>query len=405
MINYWNLLLSPFNAIKYFYQQKSFYNNAKLDNTAFLNKYPGIQNLELACSWSSERYLEEIGYVSPAKDIENVLSALQYIIGTLGIKYFRIKLDWNKVEQSDLSLKLPDIDKKILEFLFQNKCSICLNIGPMKSFRWPEVYFPQRIITKYNLIQNQEYIINLKNPIANDALEYLDNLCKLFCSEFTSENIENYIEAIQLDNEPTSRFGEYKLMPSTDYLAQTIFIADKYFPHKKILYNTPFIPSSISKILSPDLQFCFDLLNVLPDNIRNRCIIGLNFYNYNPSIPEVPIIDVYPDNYSGLEALYGKLRQIFSNPEYSLEVTESQFEPWGTGYPYDLPGKSVEHLRYCLLRHLKKLANNNLSQTKVSLWGIEQFIAKQKANTEIIELINMITRMAIINPDKRHYTT
>lgn len=386
-----NLLCLPFRCLKYFYEQKNFYKEAKLSNDLFFERYSDLtKRINLGVSWSNKYFVEKINLSSKKEQKVALKSALKFLVEDLGFKYFRLKLGWDEVELKSGKLCIPDNDIVTFEYLFSQNVEITLNIGPIKTFRYPEIHLPQRIFNKLNIPLNKQFIFNSNNPIALEAYEYLENLCVLISSEFNKELISKLIKVIQLDNEPKSRFGMHKWLLSDDYMFQTYQIAKKYFPNQKFLINSPFIPFDITEILQPDIKLCSDFIKKASNKIKIDFIIGINFYNYVPNILKIPILNIYPDNYSIFESLYGSILQLKDILPLEYQVTESQFEPWGDKYPFNIPGKSLEHLKYSLLRHLYKLTILNSSITKVYLWGGEEFALNQKNNVEIIDFIRLI---------------
>ena len=396
MINYFNLLLSPINTIKYFLEQKKFYQDAKLSNQDFLQKFPELKNLELATSWSNEEYLnlvqDSVGAgLDPALPLDKVLDGLKFIVEELGIKNIRLRLTWQDLELENGNLQIKEIDKKVFEYLFSQKVRICLNIGPIKCFRYPEMHLPQRVFALEDTPKEKEHFLSEESLIAKESLVYLKNLCKLIRSNFDEVKFDKYVKMIQLDNEPKSRFGLHKWLLSDEYMVKTFLIAEKFFPKQKYLINSPFIPYDWTELLEPDLQHCLNLVKKLPQTIQNKIILGINFYNFVPNIPKLPFFNIHPDNYSAFEAMFGSLQKTLRDLPFVYEVTESQFEDWGDKYPFNLPGNSAEHLRYTLLRHARKLLPANRGKKlRVSLWGIERFLVKQKDNGEIIDLIKIL---------------
>lgn len=368
MINYWKLLLAPFNAVKYFSEQKWFYKEAKLSNEEFLKKYPELEDLVLSCSWSNDQYLGQIGRESKEIDEKKIFEGIKFLVEKIQLNNIRIRLIWSELEDESGKLNIPEIDRKIIEYLFDKKIEICLNIGPIKCFRYPEMHLPQRVFDLAETPKEKEYHFNLENPIAKESLIYLEKLCILIRKTFDQKIFDKYVTTIQLDNEPKSRFGLHKWLLSDEYMGKTFLIAEKFFPTQKFLINSPFIPYDWTEILEPDLQLCLNLIKKLPINIQNKIIIGINFYNYVPNIPKIPFFNIHPDNYSAFEAMFGDLRKTLEDMPFEFEVSESQFEPWGDSEPFNLPGTSNEHLKYSLLRHSFKLPGKTKT---IRLWGME----------------------------------
>ncbi|NLE31055.1 hypothetical protein GX618_02145, partial [Candidatus Dojkabacteria bacterium] len=117
-------------------------------------------SIVLGTSFSPE-YAKSLG-------CENPLKLLKIINKELGIKDIRLGLRWNVVER-DKKISLDYYDK-YLKYLFKNDCKVCLNIGPIKIFRWPEEHIPRQISVKKG-----EYITP-DMDIAKYSYQYFEKL-------------------------------------------------------------------------------------------------------------------------------------------------------------------------------------------------------------------------------------
>src|SRR5690606_37384364 len=99
------------------------------------------------------------------------LSVLQVLIHDLGMSDIRLGVKWNKAVDKkgnfDFSYYQPYLD-----YCLSNNVSVCLNVGPIKTFGWPEEYIPQKLV---GAVESNSYI-KPDSAIALNALEYLQNL-------------------------------------------------------------------------------------------------------------------------------------------------------------------------------------------------------------------------------------
>jgi len=331
---------------------------------------PGIfKDLEIGCSFDP---FHQVFY---EKDV-NALKTLEFIHKRLKINNIRLGVRWSKVDKGN-GLDFTEY-KPYFDYCFANDIKVVINVGPIKTMRWPEEHIPDKF--KHSIKPNDT--ITIDHAIAEYAFNYLSSLLAYLKSEYS--NYLDKIIAIQGDNELFNRFGEFKVKISTEFEHEVIKIITKIFPDKPIFINSAGLN---------DLKKIFDLL----EGTNGQHIIGVNYYYKTAIHHRIPIINKL-DNLI-IKNLFafsvGKLKRMAATKGYLVEVSELQGEPW---WPNALtPGNKFNEFIFTLLRS-KYLKPQNQSKLLVRYWGIEDFAAKfltdnaTKENKAIKKLIISINK-------------
>lgn len=312
-------------------------------------------DIEIGCSFNPEYWILEGKDYTP-------LFVLNYIHKDLKINSVRLGLRWNLIEQLDGTLNL-DYYKPYLEYCVKNNLQLTLNLGPLKTMRWPEEHIPEQYL---NLVRINK-TISKSHPIAGISINYLNNLIDLLDKDFP--DLSNQIVAVQGNNEAFNNFGHLgiKIMPEYEYTVINVLLSR--FNRKNVLMNSSGL-NDIRKIynLAESLNFQW-----------NKLIIGINYYykvKYQHKIPLISRLDniVIKKLFSSTVAT---LRKNAAIKGFQTEITELQGEPW---WPNAItPGSSFNEFLFTLYRtrQLKPPAQKSLV---ISYWGIEYLITKLLSN-------------------------
>ncbi len=302
-----------------------------------------VNNIVLGTSFSPE-YAKQ-------KGSDNPLELLKIINKELGIKDIRLGLRWNVVEKDKkVSLKYYD---KYLEYLFKNDCKVCLNIGPIKVFRWPEEHIPKHLKTE------KEEVITPESEISEYSYEYLDKLLTLLKSEYRNK-LDNV--TFQLDNEGFYKFGKRGITMSNEYILDLLNILKKHFPNNKVMFNSAG-RTNLKKIIG--------LFNtIIEKNIYKgqSLVLGYNYYFKLPNIRQ-------RDSLMSLSLSSMSIRKLHKYQKemgFGLEISEGQFEPWGK---QKTPGNSYIDFEY-LLNKCNRYFPKEYKYKLLRLWGTEEFALK-----------------------------
>ncbi len=285
------------------------------------------------------------------KGSDNPLDILKIINKELGIKDIRLGLRWNVVEENKkISLSYYN---KYLEYLFENDCNVCLNIGPIKVFRWPEEHIPKHLKTE------KEEVITPESEISEYSYEYLDKLLTLLKREYGNK-MDNVM--FQLDNEGYYKFGRRGITMSNEYILDLVNILKKQFPNNRLMFN------SAGRMNLKKLMELFK--TIIKKNIYKgtSLVLGYNYYFKLPNTPQ-------KDSLTSLFPLSMSIRRLHKFQKeigFGLEVSEGQFEPWGK---QKTPGNSYMDYEY-LLEKCNKYFPKDYIYKLLRLWGTEELALK-----------------------------
>lgn len=300
--------------------------------------------MRFGASFSPE-YCEYIGIKDP-------LVALKFVHRKLGIRDIRLGLRWDSIDNGkELSF---DYYRKYLEYLFRNDIDVCLNVGPIKVFRWPEEHIP-KYLSKYITSK-----IDNSSEISRISKEYFTNLLHLLSEEYGS-----YMNKVtfQVENEAFNRFGHIRAKISPSHVLDITRILFNRFPNSRIM---------MSSAGRTNLRKIVDLFEELRNDSSinpKSMTLGINYYFKLPhTLPFFktlnPMLISFPWDMS-LKELQKKSKEI----GFDIEISEGQFEPWGV---QKSPGNSYEDFEY-LIDKSNEILSKNGKRKVLRLWGVEEF--------------------------------
>lgn len=335
---------------------------AEFPNEFFLeDNRKNLKHLKIGGSFSPEQAF----YLSNEENEGSVpQELLRIIVKELNIKDLRLGIRWSHTmfqeDKVDISSYIPYIN-----YCLENDVNLCLNIGPIKTFRWPEQHIPFFIKEKGLPLKNS--LITPDMEIAKRAKNYLGLLLFGLTSEFGNALTGEQID-VQLENEPHIKYGEFGYTMSNDYIHELVNMTRPFFPNSKFLFNTgPFVVEPVADLLK----------RLHGDGVKT--VYGVDYYyqiddhtNSNNWFIQLPII-------KDLDLL--TLSKMFGRPiipkdlhNLDIEVTEGQFEGWGK---YVKPGDSAKEFRYLLYRCINDIFEDNTDNNMlIRLWGLEAFAQK-----------------------------
>jgi hypothetical protein len=363
----------------------------------FINAHSDfLKKIELGHSYSVEHmnYLNSFNEL-PDSSKPTHLEALNILTNEIGLKSIRLGIRWCDVD-FDGKVNIEKY-KEVVKYCLENKLSICLNVGPIKVFRWPEVYVPDRIVNAQN-IGTDKYEITAESEISKESIIYLEKLFDAFEKEFGREFFDK-IKTVQVDNEMFNPFGTKRWYAGFDHLFEIIKSVNKRFKTSKILLSISGGPNEFD-ILNPDvLRVQKFIKSFIPADLVSRIVIGFNFYYQVPGLPRDRNGNSL-DAFSVLKIINGKnilknIKQWASQNKVDFEVTELQFEPWGE---HGDAGLNFRGFQFSLLRLKEIIQLENQPKTVLRLWGTELFAQKffagelSEDQEKIVELIQEIDR-------------
>lgn len=319
-----------------------------------------FNDLVLGASFSPE-YCKKIGS-------DDAFKLLKIVNTNLGIKDIRLGVRWNVVDNENrISLSYYD---KYIRYVLKNSSRICLNIGPIKVFRWPEEHIP-------NVLKDLEVNkIKSNSELAKHSFEYLNNLLSSIKQEY-GDSLKDVV--FQLDNEPFYKFGRVGITMSNKYVLDTMKILKEYFPNNKVMINSAG-RRNIKRILKI-FQYSQDRGLYNPDAL----ILGFNYYF---RLPNRPLIEPL-SGFDLFNMSIKKLKRLQKTRHFGLEISEGQFEPWGRA---DSPGNSFSDFKY-LLDNCYKYFPTDYEYKLLRLWGVEKLALKiynKELSSQYNEIIKQI---------------
>jgi hypothetical protein len=311
------------------------------------------------------------------------LQVLRYIVEDLKIKDLRLGLRWNRVEKESQKLSL-DFYRPYIDYCIKEKVNICLNIGPIKTFRWPETHIPNHILLKRNINEGQNIgQINLDDELSKYALEYLENLLGLLKKDYGGDLSDM---TFQLENEAFYPFGSHKITLGEDHVLKTVEIIKKISPKNKLMF------SSAGRTNLKQLFGLFSKIQGLYSNAN--LTLGFNFYYKTPTVTNIPFLTAMNPIYFAppWEASIEDLKKEAQNKNFQVEISEAQFEPW---MEQTDPGNKYDDFVY-LLKTSLMIFPSDQTQKIVRLWGSESFalkFLKNKENNEHVRIKDLILQM------------
>lgn len=313
-----------------------------------------LQNLQIGASFNPEHWVFENNH-DVAKHAFDILT------NEFKIKEIRLAIRSSDVVEEDYSLNFWAYDYFISQAIERNAI-ICLNVGPVKTMRWPEQTISHRLLAKLSTPQPPRSVIRLDSEIATVSLEYLRNLLEIIKKQFGDT-----FAILQANNEPFNPFGVFEWEMSVEFEKKCIETIWEFFPGRKILLNSNG---------RRDLKNIMKLISQFESTMQHLFIIGINYYYKSPDHRYIPILRNL-DNVT-LSPLCStslpQLRKFKLGKNIAVEISELQFEPW-MGL-YESPGNSYAEFVKTLNRSRDIFAKTAQENGVVRLWGIEQLLVK-----------------------------
>jgi hypothetical protein len=379
------------NWLRLFPQQYRTHQNADLPLAEYLELYRDkFKRVKIGCSFDpgiiEQMYERENGKTGISQ--EKKLQALQVLVEDFGIRDIRLGINWNRVidrtGKFDFSYYRP-----FLGYCIRKKLDICLNLGPIKTFGWPEEHIPAGVLSS---LSRQPKEVTKDSELAKSALRYLKQLVTYLKKEYTPTEI-SCLSIVQLDNEPFNTFGKHRLTLQQDYLLESIRYAAETFSSAKILVSsaeTRNIKNVRNLIVKAHKELDID---------KRRFICGINYYYNLPHfirLPKVgPVDSITQTNFLQWSTAYENI-QYSRKYGYQIEITEAQFEQWGRAYLS--PGNSFHECKYLLARCVENILDPQVGGL-IRLWGFERYAKRkiegtlstdQVQNLELIRKINKL---------------
>ena len=350
-------------------------------NSDFFARHSGaLARLTLGGSFAPEQF----GF-RPEQRRES-LQALQLAHKELGVKQMRLGVRWNHVERREGRLSFAAY-KPTWDYALDNGLDVAANLGPIRTFRWPEDHVPNHVLEKTP--QKSYATLGPETELSKRGFDYLERLMAMLQGEYGTSL--DAVSMLQLENEPFYPMGAHDWHFNRDYILRVADIMDTAWPGRQMLTTTA------GRLNLDDIRDLYrDMLR--EERWRGRLISGFDFHFKTPKREAAPILRYFDQiNYAHpfaettLEHIEDSRRLGFR-----IEVTEGQMEPF---HHLTSPGNSARDLRFLILRLLDKVFDPH-KPALLRIWGIEELAkrflrgemtSEHKQIVEIFEAINAPT--------------
>ncbi|HXH23010.1 MAG TPA: hypothetical protein VNN10_13365 [Dehalococcoidia bacterium] len=342
------------------WRQQEAWAAAALPNDEFLRQHGTLfRNVALGASFAPEQW------TGGAERRGASLAALDWLSRDLGIRHVRLGLRWQRVEwrrgHIDLSMYRPYLD-----YAFGNGLQVCLNVGPIRTFRWPEEHLPSWL-PGFVQVPPDGARIRAGTPLTEAASDYASRLLEALTREYGAERLSS-LPAVQTENEPFYRFRTHRWVLDEDYVLECIRRLNSVFPRSLILV------SSAGRLDFGPIQDLFSKLLAEGDEYRGRLVMGFDYHYKTPQRDSFPVIrwtDPITFQRVGYQTC-DENREMARSLGYAIEVTEGQAEPFGH---LSEPGNSARHFRFMLLRCAGRVLLPE-QPSLIRIWGVEEMAKK-----------------------------
>jgi hypothetical protein len=362
------------------YEQHETWEEASRPNHEFFARHESeMQRLTLGASFAPEQWA---GWRARQTD---AMEGLHAAVQELDLRQLRLGIRWQQVshgDEIDLAPYAP-----LLDYCFANDVDVCLNVGPIKVFRWPEEHVPQEVLAAIANPPATGDTIYTWSPLASAAMDHLGRLLQALRREY-GDDLEK-ISMVQVENEPFYQLGVHAWQLSEGYLVNVAERVNDELPRARILVT------SAGRLNLIAIRHLFERLMSRRADLRGRLVSGFDFHYRTPNRDAAPVIR-YFDQVSYARPFAASLtRNIWDSRDhgYGIEVTEGQMEPWGQ---FEQPGNLVRELRYMLLRCLDEVLDPQ-KPALIRLWGVEELTKRMIAGETTREHRDMIEVIQRVN--------
>jgi hypothetical protein len=317
------------------------------------------------------------------------LTALRFAVDELGMREIRLGFRWNRVHRGadiDLSYYRPYLD-----YCLSEGVNVCLNVGPIKTFRWPEEHVPGFILDRLDGIPSRGQTIDAYDGLANEAVDYLKRMLDRLYAEYGINGLGG-ITMLQPDNEPFFGFGVHEWRMTREYMRRIIEVLDSYFPER------PLLLSSAARLNLATIQQLFFGLLGHDGRFEDRLVLGFNYHYRTPMRDSVPLIrHLDPIAFARpFEMSVEENLRAARSLGYRVEVAEGQAEPY---HHLTSPGNSATDFRFMVIRCLDKVLDPR-EPGLIRVWGVEELSKKairremKPDHREIVDLIQQVNFQA-----------
>lgn len=360
------------------YEQHAAWAEASRPNREFFDRHASeLARLTLGGSLAPEQWPPD------GRGQRRALDGLDLAVRELGMKQLRLAARWSRVgagREVDLSPY-----RQLLDACFEHGVEVCLNVGPVRVFRWPEEHVPPDIA-----LPAHGAMVSLGSPLADAALAYTERLLAVLRREYGATL--DRVRSVQIENEPYFALGPHRWRMSEDYLAALAKLVDETMPWAELMVT------SAGRLNLDEVRRLFQRLQAERPAVGGRLVSGFDFHYKTPLRDSFPVIRHFDQVAYATPFAETLGRNVWDARDlgYEVEVSEAQAEPYGQ---FQSPGNSVRDFRFLLLRCLREVLDPE-KPGLVRVWGVERLVQRMQAgdltdeHRRIIEVIQNVNGSA-----------
>jgi hypothetical protein len=369
------------NAGKEMWAQERAWAEAAADNASFLRGHARtFRNVAVGASFAPEQWRPAEG------GDEAALPALRWAVEDLGLSHMRLGLRWQRTEARRGVVDLGPY-RPFLDYAFTKGLQLCLNLGPIRTFRWPEEHLPPWAMGLG--LPHEGATVREGSALAAAAADYHRRLLDALASEYGPSVLAS-VAVVQVENEPFYRMRTHHWRLDRDYVANRVAEARAAFPASQVL-----VTSAGRLDFGPIRDLFVDLMARDAGLRDGRLVLGFDYHYKTPLRDSFPIIR-YTDPITFARVGYqtcAEKREEARRLGYGIEVSEGQAEP--NGYLTE-PGNSARHFRFMLLRCAESVLDTSRPSV-IRVWGIEEMAKKAlagRATAEHEAIYDLVRRLS-----------
>jgi len=366
-------------------EQQATWDEASLPNHAFFERHAAhLARLTLGGSFAPEEWF----YDRPPTP--EIMQAFDLAVKDLGLRRMRMGIRWSRADRNG---RPPELESwhPLLDYAFTNRVEVCLNLGPIRTFRFPEEQPPGRLLNDPAAIPPVGARVRLEDRMAQEALTYLDLVMAKLHSQYGS-GLSN-VPMIQLENEPYYPLGEHRWQMTQPYMLEVAERVIAGMPGRSLLVT------SAGRLNLDSIRALFEALLRRHPELRGRLASGFDFHYRTPARQSYPLIRYLDQVGYATPFAPSLVRNIWDSRDmgYDIEVTEGQMEPFAQ---FPQPGNEARDLRYMILRCLDHVLDPE-RPALIRLWGVEFLTSRMlrgdltQEHRDIIEIIQHINNPQI----------
>jgi hypothetical protein len=362
------------------YEQHRTWEEASRPNAEFFARHAGeLSRLSLGGSFAPEQWpLDAAGQA-------DALASLGLAVRELALRRLRLGLRWSRSVDAAGATDLSAY-RSVLDYCFAAGVEVCLAVGPIRVFRWPEEHLPAAVLESLDLPEKGA-AIEPGDALAAAALDHLDGLLEGLRREYGASLAG--VRGVQIENEPYFPLGAHRWRLSDAYLAETARRVGAALPHVDILVT------SAGRLNLNSVRGLFARLLREDRGFAGRLVSGFDFHYVTPLRDSFPIIRHF-DQVSYASPFAPTTEEHIRDGRelgFRIEVTEGQAEPYGK---FLSPGNSARDLRFLILRCLDKVLDRQ-APALIRLWGVEELTKRMIGGSLTDEHRRMIEILQAVN--------